>query len=122
MFSLSPPPRPLVQRSSHVSLVSRWTVSSLNGPGTGFSWAKVRKEKFSSYRLPAHVFRYLQQTIWQLTRSWQILFGVDDNELLRRSPWDGDARGRLAAHRIENIEFQQSGKNPAVLFSAITVS
>ena len=38
--------------------------------------------------------------------------GVDDNKLLRRSPWGFDARGRLAAPRIENIEFQQTGKKP----------
>ena len=107
---------PLVPRSPHVSRVSRQTaLSLLTGPGTGFSWAKVHKEKFSSYRLAAHVFRYLRQTMWQLTRSWQILFGMDDNELLRRSPWDFDARGRLAAPRIENIEFQQTGNEPCRL-------
>ena len=44
-----------------------------------------------SYRLAAHVFRYLRQTFWQLTRSWQILLGRDDNKLLRRSPWGFDA-------------------------------
>ena len=104
---------PLVPRSTHVSRVSRWTVSSpLTGPATGFSLAKVHKQKFSSYRLAAHVFRYLQQTFWQFTRSWQILFGMDDNELLRRSPWHFGARWRLAAPRIENIEFQQTGNEP----------
>ena len=36
----------------------------------------------------------------------------DDNKLLSRSPWGFDARGRLAAPRIENIEFQQTGKKP----------
>ena len=73
------------------------------------------QEKFSSYRLVAHVFRYLRQKVWQLTRSWQILFGRDDNKLLRRSPWGFDARGRLATPRIENIEFQQTGKEPCLL-------
>ena len=103
---------PLVPRSTHVSRVSRWTVSSpLTGPATGFSLAKVHKQKFSSYRL-AHVFRDLQQTFWQFTRSWQILFGMNDNELLRRSPWHFDARWRLAAPRIENIEFQRTGNEP----------
>ena len=44
-----------------------------------------------SYWLAAHVFRYLRQTFWQLTRSRQILLGRDDNKLLRRSPWGFDA-------------------------------
>ena len=104
---------PIVPRSTHVSRVSRLSVfSPLTGPATGFSLAKVHKQKFSSYLLATHVVRYLKQTFWQLTRSWQILFGMDDNELLRRSPWHFDARRRLAAPRIENIEFQQTGKEP----------
>ena len=71
------------------------------------------QEKYSSYRLVAHVFRYLRQKlIWQLRRSWQILFGRDGNQLLRRSPWGFDARGRLDTQRNEKIEFQQTGKEP----------
>ena len=76
---------------------------------TGFSCAKVQKEKLSSYRLAAHVFRYLQQTFLQLTISWQIWFR-DDNELLHRSSRGFNGNGRLAA--AENIEFQQTGNKP----------
>ena len=88
-------------------------VFSINRTGDRIFMGESAQEKFSSYRLVAHVFRYLRQKlIWQLTRSWQILFGRDGNKLLRRSPWGFDARGRLATPRIEKIEFQQTGKEP----------
>ena len=57
-------------------------------------------------------FSLSSQQFWQLTISWQIWFGRDDNELLRRSSSGFDAGGKLAAPRIENIEFQQTGNKP----------
>ena len=105
---MSAPGHSLQARLSRVALDCFFSINRT----TGFSWAKVHKEKFSSYRLAVHVFRYLQQKFWQLTISWQIWFARDDNELLRRSSSGFDAGWRLAAPRIENIEFQQTGNKP----------
>ena len=102
-------PGPSVQ--ARLSRVALDCVFSINRT-TGFSWAKVHKKKLSSYRLAAHVFRYLRQTFWQLTISWQIWFRRDDNQLLRRSSKGFDRGGRLAAPPVENIEFQQTGNEP----------
>ena len=105
------PPRPALH--ARLSRFSLDCVFSINRTGDRIFTGESAQEKYSSYRLVAHVFRYLRQKlIWQLTRSWQILFGRDGNQLLRRSPWGFDARGRLATPRIEKIEFQQTGKEP----------
>ena len=106
---MSAPGPSLQARPSRVALDCVFSINRT----TGFSWAKVHKEKFSPYRLAAHVFRYLRQTFWQLTISWPIWFRRDDNELPRRSSRGFDGGGRLAAPPVENIEFQRERTLPS---------
>ena len=106
------PPRPALH--ARLSRFSLDCVFSINQTGDRIFMGESSQREILVLPVSRPCFSLSSAKIWQLTRSWQILFGRDDNKLLRRSPWGFDARGRLATPRIENIEFQQTGKEPCL--------
>ena len=106
------PPRPALH--ARLSRFSLDCVFSINRTGDRIFMGESSQREILVLPVSRPCFSLSSAKIWQLTRSWQILFGRDDNKLLRRSPWGFDARGRLATPRIENIEFQQTGKEPCL--------